>query len=124
MRLLSSTLYTHESIKFGITHISTPPVIKSIKHILFSFLDSYHMEERLEVSKGNAGMSISNGMEINGKTGINEAARGISCLAYHVLGLRKVLRPQYKKETPTKSSIVATDISRGIQEFNQIEFDS
>ena len=82
------------------------------------------MEERLEVSKGNAGMSISNGMEINGKTGINEAARGISCLAYHVLGLRKVSRPQYRKETPTKSSIVATDISRGIQEYNKIELNS
>ena len=99
-------------------------MIKSIKHILFSFLDSYHMEVRLEVSKGNAGMSISNGMEINGKTCINEAARGISCLVYHILGLRKVLRPQYKKETPTKSSILATEISRGIQELNQIEFDS
>lgn len=78
----------------------------------------------LEDSKGNAGMSISNGMEINGKTCINEAARGISCLVFHVLGLRKVLRPQYKKETPTKSSIVATDILRRTQEFNKIELDS
>lgn len=78
----------------------------------------------LEDSKGNAGMSISNGMEINGKTFINEAARGISCLVFHVLGLRKVLRPQYKKETPTKSSLVATDILRRTQEFNKIELDS
>ena len=41
------------------------------------------MEERLEVSKGNAGMSISNGMEINGKTGINEQ-QGVF-LAWHTM---------------------------------------